>query len=104
MLNIPTELANAIAKRVSGGSKVPYLDEAAAVARAAILTVCESAERWGALLLRDGETDYFNFSFTPAASQLAADKAARIFRGCEFSCLITGAAQQFVLNGTLEFV
>ena len=66
----------------------------------------ERAEAWGALVLRDEEigVNYFTFSATPAASQLAADKTARIFKGCTFSCLITGAAQRFELSGTLEFV
>lgn len=102
--NIPVELANAIQALVSGGSKVPYTDAAAAIARGAIRKVLELAESWGAVMLRDGETNYFTFSATPAAAQTAADKAARIFRGCEFSCVITGAAQQFPLDGTLTFV
>jgi hypothetical protein len=102
--NIPVELANAIQAMVSGGSKVPYTDAAAGIARAAIRKILELAESWGAVMLRDGETNYFTFSATPAASQTAGDKAARIFRGCEFSCVITGAAQQFLLDGTLTFV
>ena len=104
--NIPVELANAIAARVSGGSKVPYTDEAAAVARGAIRKVLELAEGWGALILRDKETgeQYFTFSATKAAAQTAGNKAARIFAGCEFGCLITGAAQRFTLTGTLRFV
>lgn len=105
-LNIPVELANALAARVSGGRKIPYTDEAAAVARAAIRRVLELAESWGAVVLRDKTTgvNHFTFTATPAASQLAADKAARIFAGCEFGCLITGAAQRFELSGTLSFV
>jgi len=102
--NIPVELANAIVALTTSGRKVPYTDAAAAIARAAIYKVCQLAESWGALLLQDGDTTYFSFSATPASAQLAADKTARIFRGCEFSCVITGAAQSFPLSGTLTFV
>jgi hypothetical protein len=104
--NIPVELANAIAARVASGGKVPYTDEAAAVARGAIRTVLELAESWGAVLLLDEETgiDYFTFSATPAASQTAANRLARLFAGCEFGCVITGAAQRFALAGILSFV
>jgi hypothetical protein len=104
-LNIPVELANALQARVNSGSKIPYTDEAATVARGAILKVLATAEAWGALILTDtdGTTD-FPFSATPAAAQLTADKTARLFRGVVFGCLITGAAQRFVLAGTLSFV
>ena len=104
--NIPVELANAVQARVSAGSKVPYTDEAAAVARAAILKILALAEKWGALILFDKESgiNYFTFSATKAAAQTAGNKAARIFAGCEFGCLVTGAAQQFRLTGTLSFV
>jgi hypothetical protein len=65
-----------------------------------------ASDEWGAILLRDADTgeDYFTFTWTPASAQTAADQLARIFRGVEWSCLITGAAQQFVLSGILNFV
>ena len=106
-LNIPVELASAIATAVAGGSKIPYLDAAAGVARGAILRVLSLAEGWGALMLLDEDTgtNHFTFSFTPAAGQTAANRAASNFAGCRFGCLITGATQTYLnLDGTLNFV
>jgi len=104
--NIPVELINAMQARVSAGRKIPYTDEAAGVARAAILKILETAARWGAVMLVDPDTgeNYFTFSAIPAASQTAGDKLARLFAGCEFSCIITGAVQSYTLAGTLSFV
>jgi len=104
--NIPVELINAMQARVSAGRKIPYTDEAAGIARAAILKILELAAAWGAVMIVDPDTgeNYFTFSATPASAQSAADKAARLFAGCEFSCILTGAVQSYELAGTLSFV
>jgi hypothetical protein len=102
--NIPTELYNAMATRVAGGYKVPYTDEAGEFARGPIVKVLEIAAGWGGVTLKDPATgvDYFSFSYTPASSQLAADKALRIFRGVRFGCRLNGAVQQYLLEGYLN--
>ena len=104
--NIPVELYNAMQAATNAGTRIPYTDGAAAVARAACRKILESAESWGAVMLRDPETgeNYFNFSATPAASQTAANKAARHFAGCEFSCKILNEVASFDVAGTLSFV
>ncbi len=104
-LNIPAELVSAIATAVAGGSKIPYTDAAANVARGAILKVLGQAAGWGAVVLLDEETgvDHFTFSHIKAANQLAADRAARNFAGVTFGCLITGATQTYELSGVLSF-
>jgi len=105
--NIPVELANQVRALTAVGRKVPYTDEAGTVARAATRKILEpmASDEWGAIKLMDEETgeSYFTFTWTAAASQTAADQLARIFRGIEWSCLITGAAQQFLMSGILNF-
>jgi hypothetical protein len=105
-LNIPVELVNAILSRTSVGSKIPYTNEAAEVARGAIYKILATAEGWGAVQLRDPVTgeNYFSFSYTDAAAQTSGNRLARIFAGINFGCVITGAAQRFVVRGTLNFV
>lgn len=103
-INIPVELASALVARASAGSKVPYTDEAAAVARGAILKILQPAAAWGAVQLVDPVTgeETFTFSFLPAASQTSANKAARHFDQVVFNVLGTSAAQRYTIAGTVD--
>lgn len=107
-LNIPVEVANALAATARAGKKVAYKDpDAPKVARAAIYAALTPPSTWGAIVLRDSEADggtnYFTFTALAAASQTAGNKAARNFAGVTFSCLLTGAVQSYALEGVLSF-
>jgi|GEM_PF-6963277 len=88
--------------------KVPYTDKGAEAAGAEILKVLKStannaaAAGGDALVLTDSEgRSTFDFDYTPADSQLAADKANRIFRGLTWRAQLSQGIRQFYITGEL---